>query len=104
MSIGKTGDAGAQRPVFVEIIPDRKSNKYIVAFFEDDYKLIVYPQTGRSEVYNFRKDLADMDDLSAKNPALRRRLTCSLIEYLRRHGMEYVHAAIIESANCEYEN
>lgn len=50
---------------------------------EGDWKLIYYYDTGRKELFNIPEDIGEHNDLSAKNPALVKRLSKKLGKYLR---------------------
>jgi arylsulfatase A-like enzyme len=61
------------------------------AIIDGDYKLIKFWKTGKEELYDLSKDVGEVHDLAAEQPAKLKELDAKLMNYLTR-----VHAEILD--------
>ena len=55
---------------------------------ERDFKLIRFFEDGHEDLYNLRTDIAEKEELSAREPAIAKRLSQCLTEWLKETGAQ----------------
>jgi arylsulfatase A-like enzyme len=91
VSLGPTLLEGAeppQRPVYVEIIPDRTWDYFAVALIRGDDKVIIQPTTGTTEMFNLSKDPDEKNDIADEQPERLREHLRVFREFYREHGLD----------------
>jgi arylsulfatase A-like enzyme len=85
--------AGAKpdRDVFIGVLPDSKQGASILALVRGAYKIVVFPKTGRQQLYDIAADPLERRDLAAEEPAKLEEMKEALESYQRAHGMDVVN-------------
>ena len=76
------------RPVFVEVLPDKTKDYFLLALRVKDTKLIWDPDLKKAEVYDLATDRKEKNDLADEDPKRTARLINKLIVFLRTRGLD----------------
>ncbi len=84
----QAGKEPEETPIYVEQLADASQKHFAIAYVEDGVKLVHFPKTGTSEVYNLRKDPKEQQDLAQSDPELLKKMTEALRARYRTVGMD----------------
>jgi arylsulfatase A-like enzyme len=84
----RTGDEPAERPVFVEQIPDRSRTHFSAGFIRGTDKIVIQPKADAVSLYDLNEDPGEQNDLAAEQPERLAEHLDALGKYLRERGMD----------------
>lgn len=77
-----------EREVFIQVIPDHKGDDHNLALVYGTHKVVVFPKTGKRELYDIAEDPKELTNLAAREPGKLDEMIKKMNQYLRAHGME----------------